>query len=359
MPDLPSIKDIWFTPVLVPYDRPMRTASGTMSGAAMGIVDVVTSSGITGSAYVFAYTPRMLRTLSVLCDDIKDIAIGRKIAPRDRFRDFENAFRLLGVQGLVTIVLAGIDMALWDALGRHFNCPVCEFLEVDPKPIRAYDSYGMVDPAVDGERLERSLKRGFTGIKIKLGGGSLDDDISACRFVRRVIGDDVSLMIDYNQSLTPDAALDRLSALEDFDIYWVEEPVRAEDLAGHRTVRDNARIKVQTGENWWLPASAENALAAGASDYIMPDVMKIGGISGWMSVAKLAADRDIPVSSHAFIEASAHVMAATPTAHWLEYLDKARPLLDEGLDVKDGMVMARGPGLGMEWNRAKIEEFQF
>lgn len=358
MPDLPIIKDIHFTPVLVPYDRPMRTASGTMSGAAMGIVDVVASSGVTGSAYVFAYTPRMLRTLTVLCDDIKDITIGKSIAPRDRMTVFENAFRLLGVQGLLTMVLGGIDMALWDALGRHFNCPVCELLEAEPKPIRAYDSYGMVDPGSDGERLETSLKKGFTGIKIKLGGGSLDDDIAACRFVRRIIGDKVALMIDYNQSLGVDAALDRLSALEDFDIYWVEEPVRAEDLAGHRTVRDKSPIKVQTGENWWLPSSAENAFTANASDYVMPDVMKIGGITGWMSVARMAADKGIPVSSHAFIEASAHVMAATPTAHWLEYLDKARPLLDEGLDVVDGTVTARGPGLGMEWNRAKVEEFR-
>lgn len=358
MTDLPLIADIQFTPVVVPYDKPMRTASGTMTGAAMGIVDIATSADIVGTAYIFAYTPRMLSALERLCADIRDIAVGQEIDPPARMAEFEAAFRLLGVQGLLGMALGGIDMALWDARARLEDKPVCALLGAEPRPIRAYDSYGMIDPKTDGARLERTLARGFAGIKIKIGGGALRDDVGACRFVRDVIGPDVALMVDYNQSLTVGEATKRLKALAEFDLTWAEEPVAAEDLQGHHAVRIGSPVKIQTGENWWFPAAAANAIAVGASDYVMPDVMKIGGITGWMKTAAIAEGHGLGVSSHAFVEASAHALAATPGADWLEYLDKASPLLIEGLEPEDGFVTARGPGLGMTWNRARVDDYR-
>ena len=147
--------------------------------------------------------------------------------------------------------------------------------------------------------------------------------------VREIIGDEVRLMVDYNQSLTVPEAVRRIERLADYDLHWVEEPVPAEDLAGHAAVRAVSPVPIQTGENWWFPQDMAKAIAAQACDLAMPDIMKIGGVTGWLRAAGQAEAASLPVSSHIFIEASAHVLAVTPTCHWLEYLDIAAGVLKE------------------------------
>lgn len=358
MSELPMIKDVHLTPVVLPLARPMRTASGALPDCALGLIDIETDANIIGHAYIFAYTPRALKSLEVLTANIKDIVIGKTIAPEDRFEDFQATFRLLGIQGLLGMVISGIDMALWDALGKLKTEPVCRLLGADPRPIQTYDSYGLLDIDEDGEALEKTLALGFKAIKIKLGGGDVADDLARTAFARDVVGPDVQIMVDYNQSLDVVEALSRIEQLMKFDISWIEEPVPAEDITGHRAVKDASSVPVQTGENWWFPAGAVNAINGSASDLIMPDIMKIGGFTGWMKVAELAKAESLPLSSHAFVEQSAHALPATPTSHWLEYLDKARPVLVSGYDVIDGCVTARGPGLGIAWNQTAIDNYR-
>mgnify|MGYP002633199698 CR=1 FL=1 len=355
--DLPKIRALRLTPVSVPLSRPMRTASGTLPGAALCLIDVETDADITGSAYIFTYTPKMLAAMAGVHANVSGMFLGATIDPARQFADFQSTFRLLGIQGLLGMYFSGVEMALWDILGKFDGKSVCQLLGGENKPIRAYDSFGFIDPETDLGLLDASLESGFKGIKIKLGIGDVDKDIASVRAVRSVIGPDVSLMIDYNQSLDVRRALDVAEKLAPYDIYWLEEPVPAEDLAGHAAVRAKSPIKVQTGENWWFPAGAENAIRAGASDYIMPDMMKIGGFGGWMATAKMAEAAALPVSSHAFVEVSAHALGATKGAHWLEYLDKTRPLLKQAYDVTGGMVTPRGPGLGIEWDPKKVAKF--
>lgn len=358
MSDLPVIKDIRLTPVVVPLARPMRTASGALPDCALGLIDIETDTGIIGQAYIFAYTPRILKALESLATEIKDIVIGKLIAPRDRFDDFQTAFRLLGIQGLLGMLISGIDMALWDALGKSKTEPVCRLLGADPRPIQAYDSYGLLDIDKDRDALEQSMALGFRAIKIKLGGGDVSEDVTRMAFARDVVGLNVQIMIDYNQSLSVSEALSRIDRLSEFDIAWVEEPVPAEDLAGHRAVKGASDVPIQTGENWWFPSGAANAISSEVSDFIMPDIMKIGGFTGWTQVADMAGAKGLPLSSHAFVEQSAHALAATPTVHWLEYLDKARPILVSGFDVVDGCVTARGPGLGIAWDEDAVNRYR-
>jgi mandelate racemase len=172
-----------------------------------------------------------------------------------------------------------------------------------------------------------------------------------------MIGDSVALMVDYNQSLDPMEAIRRIDRLSEYDLHWVEEPVEADDLHGHAKVRARSKPPIQTGENWWFPRNMANAIVAGASDFAMLDVMKIGGVTGWMMAAGQAQAASLPVSSHLFVEASAHLLAVTPTAHWLEYLDIAGAVLERPLSAKNGMVQATGPGLGIDWDRKAVEKF--
>jgi mandelate racemase len=146
----------------------------------------------------------------------------------------------------------------------------------------------------------------------------------------------------------------RIDAIARFDLTWVEEPLPTEDLAGQASLRKQARIPIQTGENWWYPSGAMVALSAGACDHAMLDLIKIGGVTGWMASAALAAQHGMPVSSHLFQEASAHVLAATPMALWLEHLDVAGSLLLDPARIANGTLTAKGPGLGLVWNEDAI-----
>ena len=216
----------------------------------------------------------------------------------------------------------------------------------------------MVDPVVDEKALRRSLEQGFRGIKIKGGDGDAANDERVVKGVRALLGPDVALMIDFNQSLDPAEATRRIARLAPYDLHWIEEPVPQENLSGHAKVREMSPTPIQAGENWWFPRGFAEAIEAGASDFIMPDLMKCGGVTGWLQVAAQAEAANIPMSSHLFAEASAHMLAVTPTAHWLEFLDFASVILAHPAEIVDGTVTARGPGLGLEWNETAVAKYQ-
>jgi mandelate racemase len=177
--------------------------------------------------------------------------------------------------------------------------------------------------------------------------------------VRRAVGDRVQLMSDYNQSLSVAEAMRRCDALSGEGLAWIEEPTRADDHDGHARIRRKSRVPIQIGENWWGPHDMSRSLAANASDLGMPDAMKIGGVTGWLRAAALAEAHGLPISSHLFPEISAHLLAVSPTMHWLEYVDWAEPVLQQPLrfDGHGHAVIADEPGSGIEWDEAAVKRF--
>jgi mandelate racemase len=350
----PAIRGVRARAVIVPLARPVKNAFGIIEAAPLVLIDVATDQGVTGRAYIFGYSKLTLKPLVMLIEEIGRDLVGRPIAPYELMAALDAKFRLLGWQGLVGMAVSGLDMAFWDALGQLAGKPVVELLGGSARPIRAYDSYGAVDPKADEKDLRRSIERGFRGIKIKCGDGDAANDERVVKGVRALLGDDVALMIDFNQSLDPAEALRRIKRLAPYDLTWVEEPVPQEDLRGHAEVRKASPIPIQSGENWWFPRGFAEAIATAASDFIMPDLMKVGGITGWMRVAAQAEAASIPMSSHLFAEASAHALAVTPTRHWLEVLDFAGSILADPIRIVDGTLTARGPGLGLEWNETAV-----
>lgn len=341
-------------PVIAPMRRPVRTAVGTIPAAPLVLIDVETKEGVEGRAYLFAYTPTVLGALQRVTMDIGAELIGQAVVPQVIMKGFERRFRLLGLQGLVGMAVSGLDMALWDALGKAAGVPVATLLGGAPRPLDAYDSYGVVDPKADAKVLSDCVDSGFRAIKIKIGDGDLARDMQTVAAVRAIIGPDVRLMLDFNQSLTVPEAVTRIRRLSEFDIHWFEEPVAAEDLSGHARVRAATGAAIQTGENWWFPAGMAAAIDKQASDHAMPDIMKIGGVTGWLSAMAQAQAASLPVSSHIFPEASAHLMTVTPTAHYVEWLDLAGAVLAEPPTVVQGMITPRGPGLGIAWNETAV-----
>lgn len=344
--------------VNVPMARPLPTSGGTIERAPMVLLDLQTEEGITGSAYVFCYTPLALKPIAQLIANLAAVIKGDVIAPVAMQRKLESGFRLLGPKGLAAFAMAGLDMAAWDALAKACAMPLARLLGGEPRPIPAYNSCGL--GIIGSERAAAEAQElaapGFRAIKVRLGYRDVKTDVEVVRAVKRAVGDGIELMSDHNQCLSVAEAIKRVQALDNEGLYWIEEPTRADDFPGHAQIRRKAGMAIQLGENWWGPHDMAKSVAAGASDYAMPDAGRIGGVTGWMRAAALADAAGLPLSSHLFPEISAHLLAVTPTCHWLEYVDWANPILQEPLQVRNGhAIVPDSPGAGISWNEAGIE----
>ncbi|MBC5811212.1 MAG: mandelate racemase [Candidatus Eremiobacteraeota bacterium] len=338
--------------------KPMETASGVMHTTPLVLVDVATEEGVEGSSYIRCYTPTALRALAALTADLEPLVKGEDASPASIERKLERHFRLVGSQGLVTIALAGLDMALWDARAKACGVPLVSLLGGTPKAVPAYASLRTMSPSGAAAEAEELLERGFKALKVKIGRSDIAADLETIRAVRSAIGADARLMVDYNQSLSVAEAIDRARVLDDEGLYWIEEPTRFDDYSGHARIAASAKTAIQLGENCWGPHDIAKLIEAGASDHLMLDVMKLGGISGWMRAASLAEAAGLPVSSHAFPEYSLHALAVTPTCKWLEYLDHAGPILQQPVRIENGnAIIADAPGAGIAWNEDALKPF--
>lgn len=346
--------------VNVPMSRPLHTSGGSVTTAPLVLIDLETDQGVTGHGYVFTYTPLALAPIAGLIGNLETVVKGDAVAPFEIEAKLQRTFRLLGAQGFSLMAIGGIDMAAWDALARAKELPLVCLLGGRPKPIPAYNSNGLgiVGPDKAADEAGELTSSGFGAIKVRLGYADAEADVAVVRAVREAIGDDVLLMSDYNQSLTVTEAKSRVARLDHEGLYWIEEPTRCDDYRGHAEIREHARTPIQLGENCWGPHDMAKAIDAGASDLFMPDVVKIGGITGWLRASALAEPIGLPVSSHLFPEVSAHLLAVTPTSHWLEYVDWANPILEQPLEIDDGRaVIPSAPGIGLEWNEDAVAKY--
>jgi mandelate racemase len=249
-------------------------------------------------------------------------------------------------------------MCAWDALAQARGVPLAVLLGGQVKPVRAYNSCGLWigDVAQLADQAERLVAEGgFGAVKVRLGRDDFAQDLAAVRTVKKRIGDGIALMCDFNQRLTWNEAIRRGRALDDEGLYWIEEPVRHDDYAGSAKVAAAVRTPIQTGENLLNTFELVQALDARAMDFVMPDVQRIGGVTGWLRAAAITHAYGMETSSHLFPEISAHLLAVTPTCHWLEYMDWAVPVLREPIEVRDGHAMIPDrPGSGIEWDEEAV-----
>jgi mandelate racemase len=342
-------------PLDLALSKPVETASGTMATAPVVLLDIFTEEGITGRSYMRVYTPLALGPLAKLVQNLEATLAGANADPGAVAIKLERTFRLLGPQGLTGIAAAGIDMALWDACAKARNLPLVRLLGGAPKPIEAYASLRSMSPPAAASEAAQLCELGFRSLKVKIGRGTIDDDLATIRAVRHAIGDEPRLMVDYNQNLSVNDAIQRARVLDNEGLYWIEEPTRADDFEGHARIAAAAKTPIQLGENWWGPHDMQKSIAVKASDHLMLDVMKLGGVSGWLAAAKLAAQAELPASSHTFPEFSVHLLGVTPTCHLLEYLDHVGPILEQPVRLVNGYAITPDrPGAGIEWNEPLI-----
>ena len=339
----------------------LGTSAAAVRAAPLLLIDLETEEGFSGRSYLFCYLRGAASAMAAMVAEVERMAKGERTPPRELWEKLAKRFRLIGVQGIVRMAMAGFDVAYWDALARAAGKPLVEFLGGTVKPIRAYNSNGLGLMGLEAlaREADELLEGGFRGVKLRLGYPTLEEDLAAVKAVRARLPTGVSLMVDYNQALSFDEALRRGRALDGEGLAWIEEPIRHDDYRGAATLASELATPIQIGENFSQPYALEEAIAAKACDLVMPDLERIGGVTGWLRAGEIARTANMKMSSHLFPEVSAHLLAVTPTADWLEYVDWAAPLLEEPIRIVDGEAgIPSRPGNGLEWNQKAIEAFR-
>ena len=302
---------------------PLLTASGQLTNAALVLVKITSKCGVEGHSYLFSPNAKLLPALasavSVAFDEVK----GRSCSPETNTDYLLDKFKLFGGTGILTMAFAAIDIASWDLLGRALDKPLYRLWGGTKTTIPSYESSGLSIGSF-GQVLDQAntfLSNGNSRMKVRLGYETIEEEVMLLRRLRDELGDNIELMVDYNQGLIFDQAVERCKELDDLGLTWIEEPILADMLEKAAEITAATKTPIQLGENLWSLTEVERALNLSSSDNLMPDVAKIGGATQWLRAAKLAERHGIKVSSHLYPEISAHLMASISNAHYLEYAD--------------------------------------
>src|SRR4051794_13600974 len=358
-----TLKSFTARPLLLPLSRPVVARIGRFDHWPVIAIDLQTEEGIVGRSYLEPYVTSSMRAIVPMIEDLCAARVGRPLVPLDDFQSARKTLNFVGYEGVAMIAVSGIDMAIWDALAKAAEMPLAVLLGGTLAPVPAYNSNGLwlsELKTLPREATELVAEGGFKALKLRMGRERVADDLEAIRSIREATGSDIKLMVDFNQALALGDALDRCHALDDQGLCWMEEPIAYNNLAGYAQLTRELSTPVQLGENFYGPRAMYDALRAGAGDYFMPDLMRIGGVSGWLRSAPIAAAAGIQMSTHLYPEFSAHLMRVTETAHWLEWQDWVDPILTQPFEVKDGHIhIPNLPGAGVEWNEDAMKKFRY
>jgi len=353
-----TFRDLRARPVVLKLKRPVVARIATITDWPLILIDLYTEEGIVGRSYLEPYLVNSMRYLVPALSDLSDLLKGRTVAPVEIYDAARKSLHFVGYQGLSMIAVAGLDMAAWDALAKAADMPLCVLLGGSVGPVKSYNSNGLwlKEPAEVGAEAEELLEEGeFSGLKLRLGRDRIEDDLAAIHAVRRTAGADVQLMVDFNQGLTLAEALLRCHMIDDLGLAWIEEPIVYDNLDGYAQLAAELKTPIQIGENFYGPRDLHLALQKKACDFIMPDFMRIGGVTGWLKAAAIAGAAGTPMSTHLYPEVAAQVMRVTDTAHWLEWQDWADPILQKPYEIKSGLLhIPEAPGVGLEWDEDAV-----
>ena len=362
MPSAPlTVRGITARPVVLPLERPIVARIATITEWPVILIDLLTEEGIVGRSYLEPYIVKSLHYLVPALNDLGSMLKGRRVAPIELFDAARKSLHFVGYEGLSMIAASGLDMAAWDALAKAAKLPLCVLLGGSIGPVKSYNSNGLwlkAPAAVAEEAIQLRDEGGFAGLKLRLGRDRAADDLATLDAVRKAVGDDMELMVDFNQGLDLADALRRCHMIDGHGLAWIEEPILYDNLDGHAQLAAELSTPIQIGENFYGPRAMHSALQKKACDLVMPDFMRIGGVTGWIRAAAIAGAAGIPVSTHLYPEVAAHMMRVTETAHWLEWQDWTDPLLQRPYLVKDGLLhIPDVPGVGLDWNEDAVKRY--
>ncbi|HET7874669.1 MAG TPA: mandelate racemase/muconate lactonizing enzyme family protein [Methylomirabilota bacterium] len=358
-----KITDIVVHRLSVPLPRPVRTAIHNHAHADTVVVEMRTDAGLVGSGYCFAFGGHRARALAALVEDLLPIYQGQDpVGARAHFDRAWRAINFLGHSGVAVMALSALDTACWDLAARAHGQPLFRYLGGERPRVLTYASEGLwLDYTVDEllKEADRFKSQGHRGLKMRIGGPRPEVDVERVRLVREAIGPEVRLLADVNQGWDEPTAIRVGRELEAFDLYWLEEPLPYEDLEGCARVSAALTMRVATGESDYGSLAMKRHLDLRAADVLMPDLQRMGGLTEYWKAVVLCEAYHQPVSSHLFMEASCHVLAAAPNGLILEHMDWWQELFTDGLALEDGaVVLPERPGIGLDLSPRALERFR-
>jgi mandelate racemase len=357
-----SLHSLQIRVIEVPMRRPIvsNPTVGQYRSWPFILIDLITHEGVVGHSYLEPYVTASARYIVPTIQAIAEAIKGHRLHPLECYRTAQQTLHLSGREGIGLVATSALDMAIWDAQAKAAGLPLAELLGASVAPVKAYNTNGLwLVPIEQLADEARSLvaEGGFSAIKMRMGRTDFREDLAALETVRHAVGPGVRLMVDWNQALNISEARLRLHALDNEGLQWFEEPIVYDDFEGCAQLTRELKTPIQIGENLYGPRSFYRAVQAGAADLYMPDMMRIGGVTGFMRCGAIAAAAGIPLSSHLYPEFSAHVLRACDSTQWLEWRDWAHPFLAEPYVIRNGFLeIPNRPGAGLAWNEDRVRK---
>lgn len=345
-----KITKVFATATTEKRGQPIRDALQWLDASGHTHITIETDEGITGTSTT--YSGRVVQAPKVLSHLVNDV-LGPEIIGEDPFlvRGIRDKLWKLtdyhGTQGLALFGISGIDIALWDLMGRALEQPVWRLLGAQRTMVPAYSMSGWLNyPIEDLMRItEKAMSQGFCGVKMKVGAPTLEEDIKRIEGVQSVVGDKGLVMVDANQVFTVNEALRRGRVYEEMGCYWFEEPLRADDTDGLAQLAHDLTIPIASGENNYGKRQFRELFERRAVDIVQPDLRRAGGVTECLEIGLMADAFNIPYASHGG-GIHLHVLAALPNTLFME-----SGLIPEGSSIKlvDGCYpLPEEPGFGSE-----------
>ncbi|MBI2917101.1 MAG: mandelate racemase/muconate lactonizing enzyme family protein [Chloroflexi bacterium] len=330
------------------------SAQGTVSSMGHVLVQVRTDSGLEGIGYAFTINGRHIMGIKAVVDELKGLIIGDD--PIDTEAIWQKLWahsRATGPGGLATYAVAAIDTALWDLRGKAAGLPVHRLLGSNRDRVPTYASHDLWRTSGLNELAGAAaalVEQGFKAMKMRVGGESNPEkEVERVRVVREAIGRDIALMLDANQAWSPSQAVITGRKLEPLDIYWLEDPVAAEDIDGCARVAAALDIPIAAGEREFARPGFRRLLEGKAIDIAIVDLQRAGGITEWTKVAAMLGAWNIPVATHVAPEVLCHAFAPLANGLTVEYMPWSFGLLKELPQIENGFLpLPQKPGLGFE-----------
>jgi L-alanine-DL-glutamate epimerase-like enolase superfamily enzyme len=348
----------------VPVHREMHDAIRHFSKMDIIFAYVETDEGAVGSGFTYSIIPSGAREICSLINYSIDQLI-HEMDPRDHERVWAQMWRQvdwIGRGGIAVLAIAAVDIAIWDLKSKLANMPLHRLLGGARERIPVYNTDGgWLNHSIDQlvTETKQIVDAGFRGTKIKVGKDNASEDAERIAAVREVLGPDRTLMVDANERFTSAEAIRRARMWEPYNLFWFEEPLPAEDILGHVSLKAHTSIPIAVGESLFSRFQFRDYVASGGASIVQPDACRCGGITEWLKIAHLADCHNMQVSPHFVMELHLALVAAIPNSLFVEYIPSLDRVLTKPLDLVDGyFIPSEEPGLGIPFDTEKLRGFK-